>query len=157
MHQISWRLLTSIFGVLAISGAGLGAVVINEVELNPSGDANEWVELYNNGAEEEDVSRWSVWIVDIDPSWTGIIKIPQETVVAPGGFYVAEGDGQWIHRSGTGTVILKTEDGMEVDKTPLLTDKSDNIFTNSRYPNGADTDQRSDWIFGRSTKNTSNS
>jgi len=112
------RLLISLFGVLTISGAGLGAVVINEVELNPPGDANEWVELYNNGAEEQDVGCWSVWIVDFDPSWTGVIKIPQETVVAPGGFYVAEGDRQWIHTSGSGTVILKTEGGMKVDKTP---------------------------------------
>jgi hypothetical protein len=157
MYRISMRLLISLFGVLAMSGAGLGAVVINEVELNPPGDANEWVELYNNGAEEQDVSRWSVWIVDFDPSWTGVIKIPQETVVAPGGFFVAEGDRQWIHPSGTGTVILKTEDGIEVDETPLLNDKSDNAFTNSRYPNGVDTDQRSDWVFGKGTKNAANS
>ncbi len=157
MYRISWRLLISLFGVLAISGAGLGAVVINEVELNPPGDANEWVELYNNGAEEQDVGRWSVWIVDFDPTWTGVIKIPPETVVAPGSFYVAEGDRHWIHTSGSGTVILKTEGGMEVDKTPLLTDKSDNFFTNTRYPNGVDTDQRSDWVFGKGTKNANNS
>lgn len=35
MYRISMRLLVSLFGVLAISGAGLGAVLINEVELNP--------------------------------------------------------------------------------------------------------------------------
>jgi len=157
MYRISMRLLASLFGILTISGAGIGAVVINEVELNPSGDANEWVELYNNGEEEQDVGHWSVWIVDFDPSWTGVIKIPQQTLVAPGGFLVVEGDRHWIHRSGTGTVILKTEQGTEVDKTPLLTDQSDNIFTNSRYPNGFDTDQRSDWVFGKGTKNANNS
>jgi hypothetical protein len=46
---------------------------------------------------------------------------------------------------------------MEADKTPLLTDRSDNFFTNSRYPNGADTDQRSDWVFGRGTRHAANS
>jgi len=74
------RLLISLFGVLAISGAGLGAVVINEVELNPPGDANEWVELYNNGAEEVDISGWRVWIVDSDPAWFQEIDYPMRNL-----------------------------------------------------------------------------
>lgn len=157
MYRISMRLLISLFGVLAISGAGLGAVVINEVELNPPGDANEWVELYNNGAEEVDISGWRVWIVDSDPIWTGSIRIFSGTAVQPGGFYVAEGDPNWLHDTGMGTVILKTRDGAEVDKTHLLSDQSDNVFTYSRHPNGVDTDQRSEWVFGKATKNANNS
>jgi len=53
-------------------------------------------------------------------------------------------------------VILKTEEGVVVDETPLLDDNSNNFFTNYRYPNGVDTDQRSDWVFGRGTKNAPN-
>lgn len=157
MYRISWRLLVSLFVVLAISGVGLGAVVINEVELNPPGDASDWVELYNNGMEEVDISGWRVWIVDSDPTWTGSIRIFSGTAVPPGGFYVAEGDPNWLHDTGMGTVILKMRDSTEVDKTHLLSDQSDNAFTYSRHPNGADTDQRSDWVFGRGTKNANNS
>lgn len=149
--------LTSLLAVLAISSPVIGAVVINEVELNPPGEGNEWVELYNNGAEDVDISRWTVWIVDTEPSWTGVMRIAQETLIPPGGFYVAEGDRNWIHTTGTGTVILKREDGVEVDKTPLLSDRSDNFFTHFRHPDGVDTDQRSDWIFGKGTRNGPNS
>jgi hypothetical protein len=155
--RISWGALASLLAVLAISSPVLGAVVINEVELDPSGDGNEWVELYNNGGEEVDISRWTVWIEDSDPTWTGVMKMPQDTVVPPGGFCVAEGDRSWIHKTGRGTVILKREDGAEADKTPLLRDQSDNFFTYFRHPNGVDTDQRSDWIFGKGTKNFPNS
>lgn len=143
-------------GVLAISMVGLGAVVINEVELNPPDKGNEWVELYNNGAEDVDISGWRVEIVDTDPSWTGSIRIYSGTVLPSGGFYVAEGTPNWLHDTGRGRVILKTEEGMTVDETPLLTDASDNFFTNSRLPNGIDTDQKSDWTFGRGTKNAYN-
>lgn len=157
VNRISWRVLTYLLVALAASSPGIGDVVINEVELNPPGDGSEWVELYNNGGEEVDISRWTVWIVDSEPTWTGVMKIPQDTVVNPGGFYVSEGDRHWIHTTGTGTVILKDEDGMEVDKTPLISDQSDNFFTYFRHPNGVDTDQRSDWIFGKGTKNVPNS
>jgi hypothetical protein len=151
------RLLASVFVVLVISGAGRAAVVINEVELDPPGDAAEWVELYNNGAEGVEICGWRVEIVDSDLPWTGSIRILSSSVIPPGGFYVAEGDTNWLHDTGRGMVILKTRDGVEVDKTPLLSDESDNIFTNSRHPNGVDTDQRSDWVFGRGTKNANNS
>lgn len=151
------RLLTSVFVVLAMSVAGQAAVVINEVELNPPGNEAEWVELYNNGAEGVDISGWRVEIVDTDSSWTGSMRILPGNVILPGGFYVAEGENNWVHDTGMGMVILKTRDGAEVDKTHLLSDQSDNIFTNSRHPNGVDTDQRSDWIFGRGTKNAYNS
>jgi hypothetical protein len=156
MTRISLGVQTSILLVLAISAPGIGAVVINEVELN-YGDGSKWVELYNNGGEVVEISRWTVWIVDLEPPWTGVMKIPQDTLVLPGGFYVAEGDRQWVHTTGTGTVILKDEDGVELDKTPLLSDQSNNFFTHFRYPNGVDTDQRSDWIFGKGTKNGPNS
>ena len=157
VYRSSMRLLESLLGVLAISAASLGAVVLNEVELNPPDDGTEWVELYNNGAEDVDVGRWSVWIVDQNPTWTGVIPIPKDTSIPAGGYYVAEGDRQWIHTTGTGTVILKTDGGAVVDESPSLNDNSNNFFTNFRYPNGVDTDQRSDWIFGRGTKNSSNS
>ncbi|MGC9515786.1 hypothetical protein [Methanocrinis sp.] len=39
--------------------------------------------------------------------------------------------------------------GAQVDKTHLLCDRIDNVFTYSRHPNGVDTDQRSDWVFGK--------
>jgi len=156
--DLTWmRLLTSLFVLLVIPEAGQAAVVINEVELDPPGDAVEWVELYNNGPEAVEISDWRIEIVDSDTPWTGSMRILSRDAILPGEFYVVEGAPNWLHNSGRGVVILKTRDGVEVDKTPLLSDQSDNIFTNSRHPNGVDTDQRSDWVFGRGTKNAYNS
>ncbi|MHC1631471.1 MAG: lamin tail domain-containing protein [Methanotrichaceae archaeon] len=144
--------------VIAVSGISIGAVMINEVELGPPEDSNEWVELYNSGEEDMDISYWSVWITNTLPSsgqWSGIIPIPKETTIQAKGFYVAEGDKRWDHRN-NGTVILKTASGEVIDKTHFLTDDFGNVFTFSRHPNGKDTNQKSDWVFIKSTKYAEN-
>ncbi|MDD2637441.1 MAG: lamin tail domain-containing protein [Methanothrix sp.] len=151
-------LLTLFAGISIVSG-GPGAVVINEVELNPPGDATEWVELYNNGEDAVDIGRWSVSIVEILPSscrWTGSIPIPRGTTLQGNDFYVVEGDPRWVHAD-NGTVYLMTDAAIEVDKTPHLTDQEGNDFSWCRYPNGLDTDRRSDWAFIRSTPGAENS
>lgn len=131
-------------------------MVINEVELGPSDSEVEWVELYNTGEDDVEISRWGVWIVDEEAPWTGIIMIPRDTVVPPKGFYLAEGDERWMHDDGECIVVLKTEGGEKVDKTSLLADDSSSDFTWSRYPDGADTDRKSDWYFTRATPNAAN-
>jgi hypothetical protein len=153
-NRISEVLLISLLGVIALSAIGAGAVVINEVELNPPGNATKWVELYNDGEEDVDISGWVVTIVN--PPWNGPIAIPMGTVIPARGYYLAEGALQW-GQDYNGTVTLVDAAGFKVDETHLMTDDSDSDFTYGRYPNGLDTDQRSDWKLMKATPGAENS
>lgn len=163
MKLILKLLLSSLMllaGIMAVSGLGPGSVVINEVELNPSGEVSEWVELYNSGEDSVNIGRWSVSIEDTLPSsgkWIGVIPIiPRGASIQAGGFYVVEGDNRWVHGN-NGTIVLRTDSWAEVDKTHPLSDEEGNDFSWSRYPNGLDTDQRADWVFIKSTPGAENS
>ncbi|MGC9515789.1 lamin tail domain-containing protein [Methanocrinis sp.] len=156
--QLLLTYLTFLAGITIVSGLGPGSVVVNEVELNPSGEATEWVELYNSGEDSVNIGRWSVSIVEILPPscpWTVSAPIPRETILQADEYYVWVGDPRWVHGN-NGTVYLRTDAGVEVDRTPLLKDEEGSDFSWSRYPNGFDTDQRSDWAFIRSTPGREN-
>jgi hypothetical protein len=158
MKLILQLLLASLTFLVGITIAS-GSVVINEVELNPSGEASEWVELYNAGEDSVNIGRWSVSIEDALPTsgkWIGVIPIPRDSTIQAGGFFVVEGDDRWVHGN-NGTVFLRTDSWAEVDRTPPLGDEDGNDFSWSRYPNGLDTDRRSDWAFIKSTPGAENS
>lgn len=61
-------------------------VVINEVESN-GGTPGDWVEVYNRGTEQVDISGWT--IVDNNAGHTPA-PAPATTVLAPGEFFVYE-------------------------------------------------------------------
>ncbi|MGB3943239.1 MAG: lamin tail domain-containing protein [Methanothrix sp.] len=152
------KLVMASLTILSALSPASGSVVINEVELNPPDDGVEWVELYNTGDDSVDIGLWTVSIVEILPTsgrWTGAKKIPKGVVLQAEGYYVWEGDPRWVHGN-NGTVYLTTDKGLEVDKTPLLSDEEGKDFTWSRCPNGWDTGQRSDWAFVKSTRGGEN-
>lgn len=64
-----------------------GSVVINEVELNDLQGAPEmqWIELYNSGNDDVDISGW--YVVPNDDRLKKEF-ILDGTVIAPKGFYV---------------------------------------------------------------------
>lgn len=72
-----------------------------------------------------------------------------------GGYYVAEGEEEW-GQDYSGTVVLKDSDGITVDETHYMVDESDSDFTSGRYPNGLDTDQKSDWKLMKATPRAEN-
>lgn len=153
MNRISSALLISMISAVALSAIGAGTVVINEVELNPPGNATKWVELYNDDGEDVDISGWVVSVVK-EP-WTGAMPIPQGTVIPSNGYYLAEGNEQWS-QDYEGSVKLVNGEGTKVDETHLITDDSDSDFTYGRYPNGHDTGQVSDWMLMRASPRAEN-
>jgi len=66
-----------------------GDVVVNEILAKSSAEIKvEWIELYNNGDGDLDISNWSIMdSKDRDP-----FIIPAGTVISKGGFYVVEYD-----------------------------------------------------------------
>ena len=66
-----------------------GDVVINEFLAKSSAEVKEeWVELYNKGDKDQDISNWSIMdSKDRDP-----FIIPAGTVIKKGGFYVVDYD-----------------------------------------------------------------
>jgi hypothetical protein len=153
MSRAELNVFISVLFIMAISGIGGCAVVINEVELNPPGNATKWVELYNNGEDDVDVSDWVVSIVN--PPWIGPMPIPEGTVIPAKGYYVAEGSLQWGQEY-SGHVTLVDAGGFKVDETHLITDDGDSDFTFGRFPNGVDTDQKSDWKLMKATPGSEN-
>ncbi|UEC42721.1 MAG: putative Lipoprotein [Methanothrix sp.] len=152
-RRIISALSISVLCIAALSAIGAAAVVINEVELNPPGNATKWVELYNNGEEDVEISGWVVSIVNLP--WIGPIAIPEGTVIPAKGYYVAEGSIQWGQEY-SGYVTLVDVGGFKVDETHFITDDGDSDFTYGRYPNGVDTDQKSDWKLMKATPGSEN-
>jgi hypothetical protein len=109
-------------------------VVINEVLANPSGpstEPDEYIELFNKGAEEITLSGWQ--ITDTKGA-TKTYTIPDTTVGA--GFYVS------FHRSVTTIILNNDGDGVELRNSDALTvdsmafDGSIEDKSWSRIPNG---------------------
>lgn len=134
--------------LIFIASSGSGKVIINEVELNPPGDDmdNEWVELYNAGDVEVDVSGWKLLTVH---GSRVCIKIPPISI-PPHSFCVVGSPGQWLDNE-MEVIVLQNETGFEIDRTPCLGDEEDGYCAWSRFPDGEDTDTNFEWGFMNST------
>jgi len=113
-------------------------VVINEVEANPQDydEDNEWVELYNDGESDANVGNWTLTtaggtVVSIDPG----------TILPAGEFLVVSAEGYWLRNSDE-EVVLRDEEGLEVDRTPILDDEDNDDYSWSRSPDGG-----YDWVY----------
>ena len=118
-----------------ITTSGLAAVVINEVELDPYGDDTpQWIELYNTGDAEVDIGSWSIVPLSNKSAelFIDITSIPAR------GFYLLILEENWMNPSEE-TLILRDENGIVVDRTPLLYDTSNSECAWGRYPDGSNT------------------
>lgn len=124
-------------------------VVINEVESNPSGDdkGNEWVELYNPINSSIDISGW---IIKSTHGKTNTHIIPVGVSISAGSYYIIRLAGQFLDNEGE-SVFLFDSSGNNVDKTPALSDTSNNSNTWQRSPDGS-----TNWIFKSATIQSSN-
>ena len=118
-----------------ITTSGLAAVFINEVELDPYGDDTpQWIELYNTGDAEVDIGSWS-----IVPLSNKSIEYFIDLVTIPArGFYLLILEENWMNPSEE-TLILRDENVIVVDRTPLLYDSSNSECAWGRYPDGSNT------------------
>ncbi|MDH7597032.1 MAG: lamin tail domain-containing protein [Methanothrix sp.] len=139
--------------IALLSCCSAAGVLLNEVELGPPEGSSEWVELYNPGNESVVIGGWCVRI--IDESWIGEIRLPDNALIEPHGFYVALGRKEWMHNS-SGVVQLIDDTGNVVDESPLRRDTLKNEMTWGRYPDGRDTDTAGDWGYMMGTMGAPN-
>ncbi len=127
-------------------GLASSSIVINEVELNPTGEgriaeSSPWVELHNTESNEVDIGGWGL------STLSGIeTEIPRGTFMPAYGYYIITQRMQWLMTANE-TLVLKDSQGQEVDRTPPLSDANNDEFTWSRDPDGRDTDSTIDWKF----------
>ena len=127
-----------------------GSVVINEVELDYLEDDEEvqWIELYNSGPIEVDISGWAVMSRD-DRSRKEFV--PDGTVIPPDGFFLISFSEKWLSNFGT-VLVLESDIDRAVDHTTSLYDNQEDSCAWGRYPDGG-----SEWMFMDSTPGDPNS
>ena len=92
-------------------------VVINEVESDCEDAVSDWVEVYNAGSTDVDISGW--YLYDNDPvGHSGdITPVAEGTVLAPGGFYTFEINKDFTFGLGKNDkVTIFNKDGVVIDE-----------------------------------------
>jgi len=128
-------------------------VKINEVEYNPGVPVanNQWIEIFNMDQNLLNIGGWLVKSTKLGKTFSipdGFIILPNDYLVIPFNSVMLDSE----HES----VVLLTADSVEVDRTPELSDTSNDNLTWQRFPNGVDTDTPDDWAFRNSTHGASN-
>lgn len=122
----------------------LVGIVINEVELNPSGNDldQEWVELYNPSAVDVNISDF-----EIRTSFkSATIHLASEAEIEANGTYVVEIERQMLFNTAE-SLVLTNSLGQVIDRTPSLIDRSDDGRTWQRIPDG-----NNEWNFAAGTR-----
>jgi hypothetical protein len=95
----------------------IASTVLNEILPNPSGSSDErteFIELFNNGETDEDISGWK--IDDIKDGGSDPYTIPNDSKIKSKGFVIFEKSSTKIALNNTDdTVRLLTQDGSEID------------------------------------------
>ena len=125
------------------------SILVNEVELNPSGNDNEegeWIELYNPTDVDINIGNFG-----ITPSFQSpTIELPPDAVIEAGEAYVVELDRPMLSNTGESLVIANATGDIH-DRTPSLVDRSDDDRTWQRIPDG-----NNEWQFVENTQGNAN-
>jgi endonuclease YncB( thermonuclease family) len=126
------------------------SILVNEVELNPSGndmeEEEEWIELYNPTDVDINIIGF-----EITPSFQSpTIELPPDTVIEAGETYVIELDRPMLSSTGE-SLVLANATGDIQDRTPSLVDRSDDDRTWQRIPDG-----NNEWQFVEGTEGNAN-
>jgi endonuclease YncB( thermonuclease family) len=126
------------------------SILVNEVELNPSGNDNEegeWIELYNPTDVDINTSN-----LGITPSFQSpTIEVPPNAVIEAGETYVIELNRPMLSNTGESLVLANTTGEIILDRTPSLVDRSDDDRTWQRIPDG-----NNEWQFVEGTGGNAN-
>jgi endonuclease YncB( thermonuclease family) len=125
------------------------SILVNEVELNPSGndmEEKEWIELYNPTAVDINIHDFE--ITPLVQSLT--IELQPDAVIEAGQTYVIEFDRPMLSNTGE-SLVLANATGDVQDRTPSLVDRSDDDRTWQRIPDGND-----EWQFVENTEGSPN-
>ncbi len=158
------RNLSIVFSIILLVGVIIPAyaqtssdnVVINEVDTNPPGNdaasVSEWVELYNPTDSDIDLGGWEI-------ASTTVLKktmnISYGTIIKPGQFLTYSYQSVWFTDS-IESVELRDENGIVIDKTPMISDIQNDFTSWQRIYDGYDLDSSDDWKFATSTTGSSN-
>ena len=126
-------------------------IVINEVELNPSGldEGNEWIELYNPNNISVEVNSW--YLKDKENNRIDITRFTLEA----NSYKVLTLNSSLLNDDEETLKLYNNRDEL-VDETIVMRDEQDNEFTWSRKPNGYDSNINTDWNLQKATKEFSN-
>lgn len=122
---------------------------LNEIMSKDVNDAPDWVEVYNSGTTDMDISGY---VINDKPTAAGGFSIPAGTIITAGGFYLVDANesGESIS-SGGEDVSLSEPDGTVIDHT-ITPDMSSNVgLTWAREIDGA-----GDWKVSSPTPGSSN-
>ena len=144
------------FIVPAYAQTNYDNVVINEVDINPPGDdsvnVNEWVELYNPTDSDIDLGDWEIASTTILQK---TMTISSGTTIKSGEFLTYQYQSIWFTDIGE-SVELRDENGIVIDKTPMISDIQNDFTSWQRIYDGYDLDSYDDWKFLKSTSGLSN-
>jgi endonuclease YncB( thermonuclease family) len=125
------------------------SILVNEVELNPSGNDNEegeWIELYNPTDVDININNFG-----ITPSFQSpTIELPPDAVIEAGETYVIELNRPMLSNTGESLVLANTTGDIH-DRTPSLVDRNDDDRTWQRIPDG-----NNEWQFVENTQGNAN-
>lgn len=154
LHLLFSIILISILvSMPALVYSATQTLIINEIEYNPGGPIsnNQWIELYSTDQNLIDIGGWLVKSTKLGKTFS----IPAGFVILPNDYLVIPFNSVMFDPANE-SVVLLTPDAVEVDRTPELSDTSDDDRTWQRFPNGVDTDMLTDWAFRNSTHGASN-
>lgn len=145
------------FGIFASANAQLADnVVINEVDINPSGDdakaVSEWVELFNPTDEIVDLGGWKIASTSVTKK---TLTLSPGAKIKPGEYLLLSYTTLWFPDVNE-KVQLRDNFGNVIDETPPLTDKQNDFFSWQRKYDGIDTNSANDWIFRMSSAGSTN-
>ena len=133
------------------AGFGEGGSGINSKSSDGSSGGMEFVELYNDGSQDVDISGWSIVP---SASWK-TFTIPENTVISSNDFVIFSYVNYWFKDFGE-TISLYDSDGNLIDNTPLLVDKMDDSTSWQRVTDGLNTNSDDDWELKRISPKSSN-
>jgi hypothetical protein len=98
-------------------------IKINEFRISdgsPTNSTNSFIELYNAGAKDVDISNWTLTQHPTQQAIFSVVKIPARTKLAAGGFYLLglSNSGLAVRaRAGDKTIHVRSTTGMNVGDT----------------------------------------